>query len=62
LLIGIILLKQCRQFGYRKQPLNLRMRACYLDSHENGLRCYLVVHRKPVMSITAVLLHFLPIY
>jgi uncharacterized membrane protein len=32
------------QFDYRNQPLNMRMRVCYLDSHEAGLCCYLVIH------------------
>jgi hypothetical protein len=29
---------------YWNQPLNIRMRVCYLDSHEAGLCCYLVIH------------------
>jgi hypothetical protein len=33
------------------------LRVCYLDGHETGLCCYLVIHtEKPIISITAVLL------
>jgi hypothetical protein len=33
------------------------MRVCYLDGHEAGQCCYLVItHRKPITSVTAVLL------
>jgi hypothetical protein len=35
------------------------IRVCYLDCHEAGLCCYLVIHiRKPITSTTAVLLPF----
>jgi hypothetical protein len=36
----------------------MRMRVCYLDCHEAGLCCYLVIHRKPITSITVGLLLF----
>jgi hypothetical protein len=37
----------------------MHMHVCCLDCHEAGLCCHLVItHRKPVMSITAVLLPF----
>jgi hypothetical protein len=41
LLFGIILLKHGHHFDYWNQPLNMRMRVCYLDCHEVGLSCYL---------------------
>jgi hypothetical protein len=44
LLFGIILLTRGRYFDYRNQPLNMSMRLCYLDCHEAGLCCYLVMH------------------
>jgi hypothetical protein len=31
-------------FWLLNQPVNLRMRICYLDCHEAGLCCYLVIH------------------
>jgi hypothetical protein len=53
------LLKHGRHFYYRNQPLNMRMRVCYLDRHEAGLCCYLVIHiENLITSITAVLLPF----
>jgi hypothetical protein len=44
LLFGDTLLKHCRHFGHWNNPLNVRMRVCYLDCHEGGLCCYLVIH------------------
>jgi hypothetical protein len=44
LFFGIILLKHGRHFYYWNQPLNMLMRVCYLDWHEVGLCCYLVIH------------------
>jgi hypothetical protein len=44
LLFGRIRLKHGLHFAYRNQPLYLRMRVCYLDCHEAGLYCYLVIH------------------
>jgi hypothetical protein len=38
------LLKDRCHFGYWNQPLNMRMRVCYLDCHETRLCCYLVIH------------------
>jgi hypothetical protein len=58
LLVGSTLFKHGRQFDYWNQPLNMRMRLCYLDCHEAGLCCYLVIHRKALTSITNVLLPF----
>jgi hypothetical protein len=36
-------LKHGLHFDYRNQPLNMRMSVCYLDCHETGLCCYLVI-------------------
>jgi hypothetical protein len=33
-----------RHFYYWNQSLNMHMRICYLDCHEAGLCCYLVIH------------------
>jgi hypothetical protein len=44
LIFGSIFLKHCRHFNYWNQPLNTCMRVCYLDCHEAGLCCYLVIH------------------
>jgi hypothetical protein len=43
LLFGSIPLKH-RHFDYQNQPLNMCMHVCYLDCHEAGLCCYLVIH------------------
>jgi hypothetical protein len=43
LLIGRTILKHGRHFDYWNQPLNMRMRVCYLDCHEAGRCCYLVI-------------------
>jgi hypothetical protein len=55
-LFSSILLKHGRQFNYWNQPLNMGLRVCYLDCHEAGLCCYLLIH------ITAVYFHMWPIY
>jgi hypothetical protein len=44
LLFGSILFKHSRHFDYWNQPLNMRIRVRYLDCHEAGLCCYLVMH------------------
>jgi hypothetical protein len=38
------ILKHGLHFDYWNQPLNMRIRVCYLDCHEFGLCCYLVIH------------------
>jgi hypothetical protein len=43
LLFGYTLLKHGRHFDYWNQPQNIRMRFWYLDSHDAGLCCYLVI-------------------
>jgi hypothetical protein len=44
LLFDSTILKHSGHFDYWNQPLNVRMRACYLHWHEAGLCCYLVIH------------------
>jgi hypothetical protein len=44
ILFGNTLLMYCRHFDCWNQPLNMRMRVCYLDCHEAGLRYYLVIY------------------
>jgi hypothetical protein len=43
LLFSNTLLKHCRHFDYWNQPLNMWMRLCNLDYHEDGLCCSLVI-------------------
>jgi hypothetical protein len=50
LLFGSILLRHGRHFDYWNLPMNMRMRVCYLDCHEAGLQCYLVIHIKNLLS------------
>jgi hypothetical protein len=49
LLLGSILIKHGRHFDYWNQPLNIGMRVCYLDGHEVGLCCYLVIHTENLL-------------
>jgi hypothetical protein len=42
-LFGSTLPKHGRQFDNWNQRLNMRMRVCYVDWHEGGLCCYLVI-------------------
>jgi hypothetical protein len=51
-IFGSILLKHCHYFDYWKQSLKMSMLVCYLDCHEAGLCCYLVI---PVHKICYVL-------
>jgi hypothetical protein len=44
ILFGSTPLKYGHHFDYGNQPLNMRMRVCYLDCYEAGLCCYLVIH------------------
>jgi hypothetical protein len=46
LLFGSVLLKHGHHFEYWNQPLNMRMLVRYLDCHEAGLCCYLMVTQK----------------
>jgi hypothetical protein len=43
-LIGSILLKHGRHFDHWNQPLNTCIHVCYLNCHEAGLCCCLVIH------------------
>jgi hypothetical protein len=40
----VTLLKHGRHFDYWNQSLNMSIRVCYLDCHEAGLCCYVVIH------------------
>jgi hypothetical protein len=51
LFFGSIPLKHSRQFDYRNRPLNMCMRVCYLDRHEAGLCCYLVIHIENLLRL-----------
>jgi hypothetical protein len=42
-LFGNSLLRHSHHFNYWTQPLNMRRRVCYLNCHEAGLCCYLVI-------------------
>jgi hypothetical protein len=46
---GRMLIKHGHHFDYWNQPLNMRMRVCYLYCHEAGLYCYLVIHIKNLL-------------
>jgi hypothetical protein len=56
LLFGSILLKGSRHFYYWNQLVNMRTPICYLYCHEAGLLLPSDTYRKPIISITAVLL------
>jgi hypothetical protein len=63
LLFGSKLVKHGRHFEYWNQPLNMRMRVCYLDCHEWGLCCYLVIHIETLLHPLQLLyFHLWPIY
>jgi hypothetical protein len=61
LLFGSILLRHSHHFDYWNQPLN--MHVCYLDCHEAGLCCYLVIHTENLLyPLQLFYLHLWPIY
>jgi hypothetical protein len=63
LLFSSILLKHGRHFDYRNRPLNMRMRACYLDYHEAGQCCYLVTHIENLLRpLQLFYFHLWPIF
>jgi hypothetical protein len=63
LLFRSILLKHGRHFDYRNQSLNMCMRACYLDCHEAGLCCYLVIQiENLLLPLQLFYFHLWPIY
>jgi hypothetical protein len=50
-------------FWLLKQLLNMRMRFCYLDCHDAGLCCYLVIHTESILHIFHLcFFHLWPIY
>jgi hypothetical protein len=56
-------LKHGRHFDNWNQPLNTCVRICYLDCHEAGLWCYLVLHIENQLHILQMLYFRLwPIY
>jgi hypothetical protein len=57
------ILKNRRRFDCWNQPLNMRMRVCYLDYHEAGLCCYLVLHIETLLEpLQLFYFHLWPIY
>jgi hypothetical protein len=63
LLFGSTNLKHGRHFDYWNQPLNMCMHICYLDCHEAGLCCYLVIHIENLLRpLQLFYFHFWPIY
>jgi hypothetical protein len=56
-------LKHGRRFDYWNQPLNMRMRVCYVDCDEAGLCCYLVTHTENrLRPLQLFYFHLWPIY
>jgi hypothetical protein len=63
LLFGRTILRHGRHFDYWNQPLNMRMRVCYLYCHESGLCCYLVIHTDNLLRPLQLFhFHLWPIY
>jgi hypothetical protein len=63
LLFGGKLLIHGRHSDYWNQPLNMHMRVCYLDCHEAGLYCYLVIYKENVLRpLQLFYFHLWPIY
>jgi hypothetical protein len=63
LLFGSIPLKHVLHFEYWNQPLNMRMRFRYVDCHEAGLCCYLVIHIENILHpLQLFYFHLWPIY
>jgi hypothetical protein len=57
------LLKHGRHSDYWNQSLNMRMRVCYLDYHEAGMCCYLVIHLENLWRpLQLSYFHLWPIY
>jgi hypothetical protein len=48
-LFGSKLCKHGCHFDYWNQPLNMSMHVCYLDCHEGGLWCYLVIYTENIL-------------
>jgi hypothetical protein len=63
LLFCSTLLKLGHHFHYWNQPLNIRMRICYLAYHEAGLCCHLVIHiGNLLLPLQIFYFHLRPIY
>jgi hypothetical protein len=63
LLFGNTLIKHGRHFDYWYQPLNMFLHVCYLECHEAGLFCYLVIHIENLLCPFQVFyFHLWPIY
>jgi hypothetical protein len=63
LLSGGTLLKHSHHFDQWNQFLNMLMRVCYLECHEAGLCCYLLILIENLLSPLQLLyLHLWPIY
>jgi hypothetical protein len=60
---GGTLLTHGHYFDHWNQHLNMRMRVCYLDCHEAGLCCYLVIHIENILlPLQLFYLHLWPVY
>jgi hypothetical protein len=63
LLFGSTILKHDRRFYYWNQPLKMRMCVLYLDCHQAGLCCYLVIHIESLLRpLQLFYFHLWPIY
>jgi hypothetical protein len=63
LLFGSTLFKHDRHFDYWNQLLNMSMSVCYLDYHEDGLCCFLMIHVGNILRpVQLFYLHLWPIY
>jgi hypothetical protein len=62
-IFGSINLKHGRHFDYWNQPLNMCIQVCYVDYHEAGLCCHLVIHTGNLVHILQLFyFHLWPIY
>jgi uncharacterized membrane protein len=48
-ILGSTHLKHSHHFDYWNQPLNMSMRVCYLDYHEAGLCCYILIQTEHLL-------------
>jgi hypothetical protein len=57
------LFKYVRHFDYWNQPLDMRIRVCYLHCHEAGLCCYLLIHTENLLRLLQLFyFHLWPVY
>jgi hypothetical protein len=62
-LFNSTLLNHSRHFDYWNHPLNTHMHVFYLDCHEAGLHCYLVIHTENLLRpLQLFYFHLWPIY